>query len=83
MPSHKHRLKTLRKSIAKGAENTKTKSEIKTLAKKIAVATTAEDAKVALLKVTSAIDKAAQSGVMHKRTAARRVSRLAKKANQA
>ena len=41
----------------------------------------AEDARVAVLQAISALDKAAEKGVIHKNNAARRKSRLMKRLN--
>ena len=62
--------------------NKSVKSLLKTLAKKVeqAVETkSAESAKDALVKAMKAFDKAASKGVIHKSTAARKISRLSTK----
>lgn len=61
--------------------NRSVKTRVKTVVKEVrqAVANNADDgAKALLVTAQSAIDKAAKKGVLHKRTAARKVSRLAK-----
>lgn len=60
------------------------KSKIKTLSKKVETAIAANDkttAVSALKDATVAIDKACSKGVLHRNTAARKVSRLAKAVN--
>ena len=48
---------------------------------RLAVAQNADDALVQLNAAQSAIDKAAKKGVLHKKTAARKISRLTKQVN--
>lgn len=60
------------------------KSEMKTATKKVHTAVAAGDAEAAVARQREAarmLDKAASKGTVHKRTAARRKSRLAKAAN--
>ena len=59
--------------------NKSVKSEVKTVVKKVEVAIEAGDqaaAKEALTLATSKISKAANKGIYHKNTAARKISRL-------
>lgn len=63
----------------KAARNKAIKSKIKTVVKKVNAAIEAKDvdaAKAALLVAISDINKAASKGVYHKKTAARKISRL-------
>ena len=86
MPSHKHRNKKIRQDEKRSARNTKVKSEIKTLSKKIRAAAAADEAidmDKLVRDAASTIDTAAKKGVIHKNAAARRVSRLAKLKNKA
>jgi len=85
MPSHKHRLKKIRQDEKKAARNKAVKSKIKTLSKKVrsAAAEKSADLDNTLRDAAAAIDSAATKGVIHKRAAARRVSRLAKLKNKA
>jgi len=62
--------------------NRAAKSAVKTKIKKFEQAT-GEEAKAAYTEAVKAIDKAAANGVMHKNTAARRKSSLARKLNAA
>lgn len=63
--------------------NKAVKSNLKTVIKKadIALADGSADAQMAVVTAVSTIDKACKKGVLHKKTAARRVSKLMKKAN--
>ncbi len=85
MPSHKHREKKIRQDEKRNARNTKVKSEIKTVSKKMRVAaesTETVDMAKLLCDATAVIDSAASKGIIHKRAASRRVSRLAKLKNK-
>ena len=68
----------------KTARNKMVKSALKTAIKKFEAAVSAnnaEEAKELFVKVTKALDMAAQKGVVHKNMAARKKSRLATKLN--
>ena len=85
MPSHKHREKRILQSTKRQERNTKVKSKIKTLSKKVkSVAAESDASKLneVLRDATSTIDSAATKGIIHKKAASRRVSRLAKLANK-
>ena len=76
--SAKKRIKVIQK---KTLRNKMIKSAVKTEIKKVNAAIASGDqnaAKEALVKATSAIDKAKSKGIFHKNTAARKVSRLSK-----
>ena len=76
----------MRRSAKKRIINISVKSALKTYVKKVRVAAAtgeAEATKSALVNAVSALDKAAQRGVIHKNQAARRKSRIAKAANKA
>lgn len=65
--------------------NKAVKTELKTLVKKVDAAIAEgnkEAASAAVLVATSKIDKAAKKGILHKNTAARKVSRLNKAVNK-
>ena len=73
--SAKKRIITSQKRAAK---NKAVKSGVKTAVKKVRLAVEANDAAAAAFEnAKSVIDKAASKGVLHKNTAARKVSRLA------
>ena len=64
--------------------NMAAKSSLKTTTKKVQAAVTAGDAEAAATsqrEAARALDKAASKGVLHKKTAARKKSRLAKATN--
>ena len=85
MPSHKHRQKKIRQDEKRHDRNVKVKSEIKTLSKKARAAaesTETVDMDKLVRDASSAIDSAAIKGIIHKRAASRRVSRLAKLKNK-
>ena len=66
--------------------NVATKSALKTSTKKVQTAAASGDAEAvtsAQREAARALDKAASRGILHKKTAARRKSRLAKTANAA
>jgi small subunit ribosomal protein S20 len=66
--------------------NKAVKSALKTSTKRVQTAVTAGDADAATTSVreaSRALDKAASKGVLHKKTAARRKSRLAKSVTRA
>lgn len=76
----------MRSSARKNAQNRRVKSRLHTLEKKYLALVTAgkkEDAATALRDVTSAFDKAAKTGVVHKGTASRKKSRLTVRLNAA
>ena len=78
--------KDLRRIAKRRVRNQQTTSALKTYVKKVRVAVVAGDANVtksALTEAVSALDKAAQRGIIHKNQAARRKSRIAKAANKA
>jgi small subunit ribosomal protein S20 len=86
MANIKSSKKDIRRSEERRQRNQAAKSAIKTYVKKVRVSAGAGDAETtdkALVQAVSAIDKAAQRGIIHKNAAARRKSRVAKAANAA
>jgi len=75
-----------RKNAAKKTlRNKMITSRVKTLVKKVVSAVAVSDneaAKVALAPAVAAIDKAANKGVYHRKTASRKISRLTKSVNK-
>lgn len=74
----------MRSSARRHARNTAIKSRLKTLEKRflgLATAGKRDDATAALRLLTSALDKAAKTGVLHRRTADRKKSRLSLRLN--
>lgn len=81
MATHKSSEKRARQDIKKSANNLKTLNSVRTAEKKLRTAIAAKDSKTApaLLKAyTSRVDKASTKGVVHAKTASRKISRLSK-----
>jgi len=81
MPNTKSAAKAMRQAERRRVNNLKTKSKFKAAVKKVkklVTETNAKDAVAALKDAMSAMDKAVKRGVMHKNTASRKKSRLAK-----
>ena len=85
MPNIKSAKKRVRVIAAKTAHNKAIKTNLKTNLKKaeIACANNAEDKEAAIRLAIKRVDQAAAKGILHKNTAARRKSALAKKLNAA
>lgn len=84
MANIKSAKKRIKVTEVKTAQNRMIKSALKTTIKKFEAAVTAknvEEAQASFVKVTKALDMAAQKGVVHKNMAARKKSRLAAKLN--
>ena len=84
MPQIKSNIKTMEKDAARHAANSQVKASVHTAIRRTTEAIAAGDAeavKKAFDKASSVIDSAAQKGVLHKNTAARKKSRLASKVN--
>lgn len=80
----KSALKRKRQTEAITLKNRSVKNMLKTLSKKVeqeVAKEISEGAEAALKKAISAIDKAAKKGIIHNRTASRRVSRLTRLVN--
>ena len=82
MPNIKSAIKRVKVNEKANAANTKAKSAMRTTVKKAenAVAANAENAQELLQAAFKSLDKAASKGLIHKNAAARKKSRLAKKA---
>jgi small subunit ribosomal protein S20 len=85
MPNIKSAIKRVKTSEARKAHNATVKSTMRTAVKKAdaAVVTNEENAKELFNNAASKLDKAAQKGLIHKKAAARKKSRLMKKMNAA
>ncbi|MBM7604763.1 30S ribosomal protein S20 [Metabacillus litoralis] len=84
MPNIKSAIKRVKTSNERNAHNSTIKSAMRTAIKKVdalVLTNDADNAKAALVEANKRIDKAAQSGLVHKNTAARYKSRLAKSVN--
>lgn len=82
MPNIKSAIKRVRTNEKANLANTHAKSAMRSTVKKAeqALATGAENAQELVLAASKALDKAATKGLIHKNAAARKKSRLAKKA---
>jgi small subunit ribosomal protein S20 len=84
MPNTKSAERRARNSARKHQHNHSVKSELKTLERSylgIVSAGKRDDAAASLRSISSALDKAAKVGVIHKATASRKKSRLALRLN--
>lgn len=84
MANHKSALKRAGQNEVRRLRNRAVKTRVKNVIKSVQTARAEkpdEIVKEPMIKAQSAIDRAAKKGVLHKRTAARKVSRLAKFAN--
>lgn len=85
MATHKSAEKRARQNKKRQLRNVSVKSSVKTRLKAVLSAVEEkkkDDARAALAKAISVIDKAASKGVVHKNTASRKISRLTRKVNQ-
>ena len=81
MANHPSAEKRNRQRIKRTDRNRNAKSAVRTIVKKVRVALQAKDktqAASSLKDAIVALDKAGTKGVLHKKTASRRISRLAK-----
>lgn len=84
MPNLKSAIKRVKTNEKRRVRNAAVKSVLRTAVKNFEAtveAGNAEEAKTAFAEATKRIDKAASKGVIHKNTAARQKSKLAKKLN--
>ncbi len=80
----KSAIKRARQTVKRNARNRSVKNMLKTLIKNIEKeieSKSVEGALTALKKAVSAFDKAAQKGILHKNTVARRVAKLTNRVN--
>ena len=85
MANHKSALKRHRQSLENRDRNRATRSRMKTAVKAAVQAVEAKDenATKILSSAVSIVAKSASKGLLHKNTAARKISRLTKRANAA
>jgi small subunit ribosomal protein S20 len=86
MANIRSQIKRNRQNAKRQERNRAVRTALKTSTKKVRVAAASGDAEAALERAREAaraLDKAASRGIVHKRTAARRKSRLARTANAA
>lgn len=85
MANHKSALKRARQNVVRRERNRAIKTRVKTAVKTVRAAAATENADemtTDLRTAQSIIDKAAKRGVIHHRTAARKIARLARLANK-
>lgn len=83
MANNPSALKRARQSEVRRMRNRVVKTRIKTVVKQVRAASSQEAAVQDLRQAQSVIDKAARKGVIHKKTAARKISRLVAQVKQA
>ncbi|MEG0751888.1 MAG: 30S ribosomal protein S20 [Oscillospiraceae bacterium] len=83
MPNIQSQKKRVITNAKSAARNKAVKTNLRTALKKAeaAIASGTEDSAVVVSNASSVIDKAAKHGVLHKNTAARKKSAIARKAN--
>lgn len=84
MANHKSALKRARQNDIRRLRNKSVKTKIKNVIKDLRLSaseTSKEEASKKLDMAKSSIDRAAQKGVIHKKTASRKISRLSKLVN--
>ena len=85
MPNIKSQKDRVVQAKKEAARNKSIKSNLKTVIKKAdaAINSNAENKEAAIKAAVSALGSAKSKGVIHKNTAARKISRMAKRANKA
>ena len=80
MANHKSAKKRAKQSQVRRLRNKSVKTTLKNLEKKLKAAkeTNSDDKNELLRQTQSAVQKAAQKGIIHKKTASRKISRLFK-----
>jgi len=81
LANHKSALKRATQNEIRRIRNKSTKTRIKKVTKEVRLSLNEDSSEMTLKKLNTAqslIDKAAKKGVVHKKTAARKISRLSK-----
>jgi small subunit ribosomal protein S20 len=84
LANHKSALKRARQNEIRRLRNKSVKTRVKTIVKDVRLSASESSKEAALKKLEMAksnIDRAAQKGVIHKKTASRKISRLSKLVN--
>ena len=84
MANHKSALKRARQNESRRLRNKGVKTRVKSVVKDVHTAVDEQSGDIALNSLNAAqslIDRAAKQGVIHKKTAARKISRLTKQVN--
>ena len=85
MANHKSAIKRARQNEKRRLRNKSVKTRVKNIVKSVPLAVNEKSKEEALQELNNAksiIDKAAKKGVIHKNTAARKISRLSKRFNR-
>lgn len=85
MATHKSALKRARQSKIRRLRNIAYKTQAKRAVKEVRTAmsnNSADEARESLIRAVSIIQKTASKGIIHKNTASRRISRLARQVNK-
>ena len=86
MANHKSAVKRARQNEIRRLRNKAIRTRVKSIVKEVRTSAgeaSGEGTQIKLNTAQSVIDKASKKGVIHKRTAARKISRLTKLANSA
>ncbi len=85
MPNTRSAAKQMRVAERRRIRNRTVKSAVKTFIRKAerTIATSVDEAQAQVVQAIQSLDKAATKGILHKRNAARRKSRLMKRLNTA
>jgi small subunit ribosomal protein S20 len=78
VPRLKSAKKAMRKSSAANLRNRARRSQLRTAIRRVRSATTAKDAQAAYLEAARLLDRAGRKNLVHRNTASRTKSRLAK-----
>lgn len=78
MPRLQSAKKAMRKSLAANARNRARRSQLRTALKKVRTAASAKEAQEAYLEAARMLDRAGRKNLVHRNTASRTKSRLAK-----
>ncbi|MBW1693273.1 MAG: 30S ribosomal protein S20 [Deltaproteobacteria bacterium] len=84
MANHKSAIKRARQNEKRRLRNKSVKTRVKNIVKNVRLAVNEKSKEEALKELNTAqstIDRAAKKGVIHKRTASRKISRLSKQVN--
>lgn len=84
MPNIKSSIRSVKTDAERRAANGPVKAALRSAAKKVATEAAkgaTEEAKASYVTASGLLDKAARKGIIHKKAAARKKSRLAKKVN--
>jgi small subunit ribosomal protein S20 len=84
LANHKSALKRAKQNVERRLRNKSVKTKLRNIVKDVRIAVSEDQTEAVQVKLKSAksvIDRAAKKGVIHKKTAARKISRLQRLAN--